>query len=400
MVGFPPPAEKIVTRQNQNKPEYLRWSQTHARMLAPTAVIRRGNAPVSRLPEAEKIAIPSFKDSDGSIVDYSSWMRRTHADALIILHNGRIVFEGYAPGVSPDDPHTLQSVTKSFTGLAAAILIEEKKIDPNAPLARYVPPLDRSAWRTATVQQTLDMLTAVQYDEDLKNPNSDVFLHYGVAAGTSLPPPGYDGPLNLYEMLQRLPQTGEHGKAFTYKTVNPEAAAWAVSRVTGVPLVEYLSQRIWRHIGAEQDAYVTVDPAGKELAGSGMSATARDLARFGEMLRLGGRFNGQQIVPRTVVEDLFRGGDREKFRKDPLHQELADYSYHNFWWHPPAPEVIVAVGGFGQRIHINRRTGTVIVKFSSSAIPTPYEETKRLDALGCAAIDALFQNGGPLSVRR
>lgn len=388
MQGFPPPADRIVNHVNQIEPQNLRWTLGHMRMILPTETIRRGAGPASALPAGKPMTPPAFHDSDGTEINFEQWMRRTHADALLVLHKGRIVFEGYAQGVDPAAPHTMQSVTKSFTGIAALMLIEEGKIDRNAPLSRYVPELARSAWGDATIQQTLDMTVAVRYNEDLKDPNSDVRRAYAFASGSFAPPPGYTGPRHIYEMLQGLPREGEHGQGFTYKTVNPEAIAWVVSRVSGQKPAQFISDRIWSRIGAEADAYVTVDPAGTDMMGGGMSATARDLARFGEMLRLDGWFNGQQIVPAAAVRDIFKGGDVAKFRADPLRHSMTGYSYHDFWWKPPAPRVIQALGGFGQHIYIDRTAQTVIVKYSSATIGAPYDESKRLDPLGFAAISA------------
>ena len=389
MRGFPPAPDKIVTRMNQLEQPRLHWSLTHMRMLLPTASIARGSI-VSALPRGPQIEVPSFVDSAGAKYDFGAWMRRTHTDALLVLHDGEIVFEGYADDVDPSSPHTMQSATKSVTGVAAAILIDEGKIDPNAPVARYIPELVHTAWGTATIQQALDMTTSLQYSEDPKDPNSDLVKHYSVASGTFPPPPGYGGPRNLYDLLAGIQASGKHGEGFTYKTPNPEVIAWVIARVTGKRPSEFVSERLWAKLGTEQDAYVSVDPAGAEMMGGGMSATARDLARFGEMLRLGGRYNGQQIVSAAVADEMFKGGDRRKFAKDPLRHDMVGYSYHDFWWVPPTPGVTEALGAFGQHIHINRGARTVIVKFSAAAIGPGYDEAKRLDPLGFAAIDALY----------
>jgi CubicO group peptidase (beta-lactamase class C family) len=63
-------------------------------------------------------------------------------------------------------------------------------------------------------------------------------------------------------------------------------------------------------LGAEQDAYFTVDSIGTPFAGGGLNTGLRDLARFGEMLRNDGQFNGQRIVPKAVVDDIRHGGDK------------------------------------------------------------------------------------------
>ncbi|MDT9121419.1 serine hydrolase domain-containing protein, partial [Escherichia coli] len=73
-------------------------------------------------------------------------------------------------------------MSKSLTGLLAAQLIQEGRIDASAPVSRYLPELKDSAWDDATVQQTLDMTTGVQYDEDFSNPRSGIF-QYLIAGG-------------------------------------------------------------------------------------------------------------------------------------------------------------------------------------------------------------------------
>ena len=65
-----------------------------------------------------------------------------------------------------------------------------------------------------------------------------------------------------------------------------------ISRADGRPLHEVVSARIWRPLGAEADACIHVDPSGTGHAGAGFNCRLRDLARFGEMVRLGGRLNG------------------------------------------------------------------------------------------------------------
>jgi CubicO group peptidase (beta-lactamase class C family) len=90
---------------------------------------------------------------------------------------------------------------------------------------------------------------------------------------------------------------GTHGEAFTYRTVNTDVLAWIIRRVTQQPFARLLSERLWQPLGAEEDAYLSVDRLGIEFAGGGLNTTLRDLARFGEMMRNRGQFNGCLIVP-------------------------------------------------------------------------------------------------------
>ena len=92
-----------------------------------------------------------------------------------------------------------------------------------------------------------------------------------------------------------------------YRTVHSEVLGWIVSRITGKHFADLMSERIWQKLGMEEDAYVMVDSVGTPLQGAGLCATARDLARFGEMLRRGGEFNGRRVFDQAVIDDLRQG---------------------------------------------------------------------------------------------
>ncbi|MDP0919119.1 serine hydrolase, partial [Klebsiella pneumoniae] len=92
-------------------------------------------------------------------------------------------------------------------------------------------------------------------------------------------------------------------EAFHYRTANTDALGWVLARASGKPVAQLLSERIWKKLWAEQDAYMTVDSTGTPFAGGGLNLGLRDLARFGEMIRNQGQYNGQQIVPKAAVAD-------------------------------------------------------------------------------------------------
>lgn len=99
-----------------------------------------------------------------------------------------------------------------------------------------------------------------------------------------------------------------------------------------------------------------------------MNTGLRDLARFGEMLRNNGKFNGQQIIPKAVVDDIRRGGDKELFSKGgyPL---LQGWSYRNMWWVTHNEDgAFMARGVHGQRIHIDPKAEMVIVRYASHPV--------------------------------
>ncbi len=126
-----------------------------------------------------------------------------------------------------------------------------------------------------------------------------------------------------------------------------------------------MSARIFSRLGAEQDAFFTVDATGAEFAGGGLNLTLRDLARFGETMRLDGRFNGQQIVPKAVIDDIRRGGDRESFARAG-YRTLPGGSYRTMWWllHNDH-DAYSARGIHGQGLYIDPKAEMVIARFAS-----------------------------------
>ncbi|MCX7982153.1 MAG: beta-lactamase family protein [Syntrophales bacterium] len=368
MTGFPPSGEKVINAQNKNKYPQLRWVLQHSRELGPTKNIRRGSGPVSPLPQARRdLDNFIFEDEKGEKITVLQWLKKTYTDAIVVLHKGRIVYERYFNEGAAYNPHMLFSITKSFTGLLAAQLIQEGRLSADDMVVKYIPELADSAWGDMKVHHVLDMTGAVQFREVYTDPTSEIFA-YMYACNMIPPPPNYTGPRTIYDFLKTLKKGGEHGKGFVYRTVHSEVLGWIVSRVTGKHFTDLLSERIWQRLGMEEDAYVAIDPVGTPWQGSGMSATARDLARVGEMIRKNGYWNGQSIFHPAVVEDLRRGGDREKFKASGM-DFRAGYSYHNQWWivHN-ADGAFEASGVHGQMLHINPAAEMVVVKLSSHPV--------------------------------
>ncbi len=368
MTGFPPVGDKIINTQNKTKYPQLRWTLQHTRELVPTRNIRRGTAPVSKLPAAPlDLSAFAFQDDKGQPTTIGKWQKDTYTDALVILHKGNLVYEQYLNREADRNQHLLFSVTKSFTGLMAAQLVHEGKIDENALVPRYVPELANSAWGDMTVRQVMDMTGAVKFREVYTDPTTEIF-GYSFASGMLPQPPNYAGPKSIYEFLPTLQKEGEHGAGFIYRTVHSEVLGWIVSKVTGKHWADLMSEQIWQKLGMEEDAYVMIDSVGTPLQGAGLCATARDLARFGEMIRSGGEFNGQRIFAQAVIDDLRNGGDREKFKASGM-AFRPGYSYRSQWWvlHN-ADGAFEASGIHGQMIHINPAAQMVVVKLSSHPV--------------------------------
>jgi len=385
MQGSPPAADKVVRWADGSAYKFpnTRWSFSNFRQMVPTSSVSRGNGAVSELPRVERADIdavsfvPLGKDQPMS---WAQSLAANYTDGIVVLHKGRIVYERYSGVLKPEGQHIAMSVTKSFFGTIGSMLVAEGLLDEKATVAQYVPELKDTAFGDATVRQVLDMVTGLKYTENYADPNSEIWAH--VRAGNVLPrPPGYNGPQTFYEFLQTVKKDGEHGQAFAYKTVNTDALGWVIRRVTGKSIGENLQERIWSKLGAEQDAYFTIDTVGNEFAGGGLNTGLRDLARFGEMMRLDGRFNGQQIVPKTVIDDIRKGGDKSQFAKAG-YKTLPGWSYRNMWWVSHNEHGAYSARGIhGQTIYIDPKAEMVIARYASNPVPSnPFNDPVSLPA--------------------
>jgi len=393
MQGFPPPPEKLVRTSDTTSWRFpnTRWSFSHERELGPSANIRRGPAAAAPLPYAlrdDLDAVP-FVTQDGRAMTWGESVEENFTDGLVVLHRGAVVYETYRGALAPHTPHLAMSVTKSFAGLLGAILAHEGAIDPAAPVTEYVPELADTAFGDATVRHVMDMTTGVRYREDYVDPDAEVRF-YGVAAGFSQPPKGYDGPTTIFDFLKTLKKQGEHGEAFAYKTCNTEVLGWIVQRVAKKPFAELVSDRIWQKLGAEEDGYVMVDSTGFAMCGAGLNVTTRDLARFGEMMRRGGSFNAQQIVPEEVVVDIAGGARQADFAKAG-YVTLPGWSYRNQWWVSHNQFGAYSARGIhGQACYVAPGAEMVIARFASH--PTAANGNGPLDRVSLPAYEALGEH--------
>ncbi len=275
MRGFPPAPDRTITFQNgsfRSFPE-LRWAWSNIRQLVPTVNVWRGAGPASPLPrEDHDIGASASITMDGRPMTFAKMLEETYADGIAVLHRGKLIYERYFGALKPHKPHIAMSVTKSFAGVLAGILVTEGKIDPQAQVADYVPELRTSAFGDARVHEVMDMTAGLEYTEVYTDENSHV---WGLrrANGMAPIPPGYDGPTTILDFLVAQKKQGEHGKAFAYKTVNTDVLAWICRRASGMTLSDLLSERIWIPMGAEEDAHYHVDRVGTESGGGGLSTT-------------------------------------------------------------------------------------------------------------------------------
>jgi CubicO group peptidase (beta-lactamase class C family) len=383
-----------VTGYNWQDPPVNRWAFWHVGEILPTYPVSRGG-PARALPA---VAAPDLLSTpvtrvDGSDGTAGEVLAGTFTDAYAVLQDGELVAEWYGALGGPGRPHALMSVSKSVLGCVAAVLIDRGQLDPQALVTAYVPELAASGYAGATVRHVLDMRSGVRFVEEYANPQADIrrldeWIGWQPAAADT-------EPRGLYRFLATLQAEAPHGSRFLYRSAESDVLGWVCERAAGQPMAELMSALVWAPMGAEHEARLLHDGLGTAVHDGGLCATARDVARFGQMLLDGGAVPGgagemRRVVPPRWLRDGWAVDSdvRSAFAASPAEAAFPGGWYRNqFWFRPGAHgDVLLCLGIYGQMLHVSRRTNTVCVKFSSwpqAQDPARLEDTLRVfDAIG------------------
>lgn len=372
MEGLPPPEVKRLAwaRADHMRFPTHRFAYSHMREFLPTARVSRGGGAVWELPSALRDDIDAVRFTaldDQRELTWQQALSVNFSDAVLVLYKGTIVYERYLGVTRRDTPHIAFSVTKSFVGTIAEMLIGEGRLDPEAPVGELIPELAASGFGDATLRQVMDMTTALDFSEEYTDPSSGIGAMSN-ALGLTPRAPGYSGANDVYAFLPTIRRNGKHGERFTYRTCNTEVLGWIVARTEGKRLDRVLAERIWQPLGMEQDADFLIDSTGMPFAGGGLNPVLRDMARFGEAMRCQGFGNGGQAISCEVVASVAAGASREAFAPAG-YAWLPDCSYRSQWWMMPGNHGAYSARGIhGQAIYVDPVAEMVIARFGSHPI--------------------------------
>jgi CubicO group peptidase (beta-lactamase class C family) len=342
-------------------PEQQEWGYKNMEKVNPSRVIKRG-AVVRALPRAAVQIEPKFA-ADGESYDTATYMRAYRASGVLVIKDGKIILERYGLGRGPHDRWTSFSVAKSITSTLIGAAIKDGKIKGlDDPVTAYIPELEGSAYEGVTVRHLITMTSGVKWNENYSDPNSDV-----AKEGLTQMEPGVN-PVVSY--MRRLPREAAPGSKFVYKTGETDLAGILLSNAVREPLAQYLSEKIWRPYGMEQDGIWSEDLAGHERGGCCMSMTLRDYGRFALFTMDQGKSGAGHVLPEGWMQDATR-------------EHVSEPPYGYFWWLTPGG--YEAEGIFGQSVSVF--PGEHLVVVINSAWPAAWD--RRIASVRRAYIDAI-----------
>jgi len=217
--------------------------------------------------------------------DERAQMEQYKPVAFLVIQNKEILYEEYWENYGPTSLSNSFSAAKSIVSLLIGIAIDEgaiKNIDQK--VKDFIPEYNTPENKDLTIRNLLSMSSGLNWDEAYSSPFSKTTEAY---YGTNLP-----------AMVKSLKVIEKPGKQYNYLSGNSEVLAMVVQAATGKTISEYASEKIWKKIGAEQDALWSLDKEdGMEKAYCCYYSNARDFARFGQLILNQGKWNDStQIV--------------------------------------------------------------------------------------------------------
>lgn len=326
--------------------------------LFPSRTISRGSSSRELLRSPLNLRDVRF-ESGGCSFDIYDWFSRNRVAGAMVLYQGRCVLEHYEYGLSPSTRWMSMSMAKSISTTLVGIAIREGAITSvDDLLTKYLPELAGGAYGDVTIRQLMLMCSGVQWSEvhttELSERRAVLELQIAQKPGAIL------------DYMSSLPKLAPAGTRWNYSTGETHLVGVLLKAATGEWPSDYLSSRLWTRLGMDSDASWWLEsPDGLEIAGSGIAATLRDYARFGQFICEGGHIGGDQVLPDNWIRDA--GGP------SAANGERIPYGY--MWWPVSGADgsyddgAFSARGIFGQRLYINPRREVVVAQWSARSKP-------------------------------
>jgi len=215
--------------------------------------------------------------------------KKTGTVAYLIIKNDSIQYESYYEDYNKDSKSNSFSMAKSIVSASLGKAIMEGKIkNLDQKVSDFFPEFSKGTSPTMTVGDLSSMSSGLNWDESYYSPFSITTRAY------------FDPDLN--SVILGLKGVDQPGKSFNYLSGNTQLLAMVIEKATGKNMADYVSEKFWQPMGAENEALWQTDHKnGIVKAYCCIASNARDFARFGKLYKQFGKWNGQQILDSAFV---------------------------------------------------------------------------------------------------
>ncbi|MDX5423519.1 MAG: beta-lactamase family protein [Hymenobacteraceae bacterium] len=268
--------------------------------------------------------------------------------AFLVVKDDSLLYEQYWDGYSDESLSNSFSMAKSIVSMLVGVAIKDGKIQSvEQPVGDFLPAFKEGDKARIKLKHLLWMSSGLNWDESYSNPFSmTTEAYYGS---------------DLKKVIRRLEVVEEPGQKFAYKSGDTQVLAFVLQEATGQSVSKYAEEKLWKLIGAVQDAEWSVDePRGIEKAYCCFFSNARDFARLGRLYLHNGIWNGDTIVPPAYVSASLTPNGLISAKDG----EAVDFYGYQWWLLPDykGQDVFYARGILGQYIIVVPEKDLIIVR--------------------------------------
>ena len=280
---------------------------------------------------------------------YQEELEGYETTSFLIVKDTALYYEQYFLGYDENEISNSFSAAKSIVSLLVGIAMEEGKIESVfQPVSDFLESFKEGDKSKIILKDLLTMSSGIDWNEAYMSPFSKTTeAYYGD---------------NLKKLVSELKVSDERGREFAYKSINTQILAEVLETATGQSISDYATNRLWRKIGAENDALWSLDKVGgMEKAFCCFNSTARDFARIGQLILNKGKWNGEQVVPAEYIEMATMPA-----RLRVSGERIPHYGYQ--WWilNYNGKQIPYARGILGQYIFVLKDKNAVVVRLGKS----------------------------------
>jgi CubicO group peptidase (beta-lactamase class C family) len=273
--------------------------------------------PYNRVAKGEEKPWPLSADYNSKMLSENAlqYLEDLQTLSFAVFRNDSLLFEKYWEERSAGDLSNSFSMAKSIVSVLTGIAIKEGKIKGlDQPVADFIPEFNQGERKKIKIRHLLSMSSGINFDEDYGNP-------------FAYPARAYYGT-NLRDLTLNYEVNKEPGTEFEYLSGNTELMAFVLQQATGRSLSNYASEKLWKPLGASENALWSLDQqGGVEKAYCCFNSNARDFARIGSLYMHLGKIDSCEIIPEWFVKESIRPAKI----KDPEKGEMLD-KYGLSWW--------------------------------------------------------------------
>ncbi len=277
----------------------------------------------------------------------------THA--FLVIQDGKLIYERYWDNYDSSKLSGSFSAAKSIVSLLIGIALDEGKIKSlDEPVGNYVDHFKTKGLEKVTIKDLLTMSSGTNYYE-------------GDKSYFSLNAYGYYGD-DLEHMVQMMEKKEEPGQFWQYRSGDTQVLGLVVEKVFGDNISNLVSERFYKPMGAEYDAFWLLDGKEKrEKAFCCFNGVARDYARFGQLVLNNGKWNGKQIVSEKYIKEATSPAMYLKDREED--NAPVDFYGYQYWILKHSGVTAIAQNGlFGQYVYIIPEKNAVVVRLGESKV--------------------------------